>query len=337
MASPGGGASLPELTLPESATAASTTDLGVPEVVDGVALRSLPARPRRGPVHATVATIRPRQWMKNALVVAAAGAAGALGRDDVPVRVGLACVAFCLLASGIYAINDVRDAAEDRLHPRKRYRPVAAGELGTGVATALGATLVVTGLALCAFVRPLLAVVGAGYVVLTLSYTLLWRHVLLFDIVAIAGGFVLRAVGGGVAASVTLSRWFVLVVTSAAVFVAAGKRYSELRRAERSALEGRRRVLSHYTSPRLRLILAGSVAVALFAYCVWAFQLPIVDGVPWRPLTIVPFATCLLRYAMLIRAGAGEAPEDVLLGDRIMQIAGAAWLVLFALGVHDAS
>ena len=92
----------------------------------------------RTPLGAALATIRPRQWIKNVLVVAAAGAAGALGHDDVPVRVGLACVAFCLLACGIYAINDVRDAPEDRLHPRKRYRPVAAGELDPRAATVLG-------------------------------------------------------------------------------------------------------------------------------------------------------------------------------------------------------
>jgi decaprenyl-phosphate phosphoribosyltransferase len=96
-------------------------------------------------------------------------------------------------------------------------------------------------------------------------------------------------------------------------------------------------VLELYTPARLRLILAGSVAVALFAYCVWAFELPTVDGVPWRPLTIVPFAACVLRYGALMRAGGGETPEDLLLGDRRLQLAGIAWLVLFALGVHAAS
>jgi decaprenyl-phosphate phosphoribosyltransferase len=280
-------------------------------------------------------TLRPRQWIKNALVVAAAGAAGALGRADVPMRVGLACAAFCLLASGIYAINDVRDMDEDRLHPRKRYRPIAAGELDPHAATALGLGLIVGGLALCAFVRPLLALVGAGYVALTLSYTLIWRHILLLDIFAIAGGFVLRAVAGGVAAPVTLSRWFILVVTCSAVFVAAGKRQAELMRTEAGGTGGRR-VLELYSAARLRLILAGSGAGALFAYCVWAFQLPDVGGFPWRPLTVLPFAACLLRYGALLQAGAGEAPEELLLGDRWLVAGGATWLVLFALGVHAA-
>jgi decaprenyl-phosphate phosphoribosyltransferase len=296
----------------------------------------LAAAPNLNGLRAAIITVRPRQWTKNALVIAAAGAAGALGHDDVPVRVGFACVAFCLLASGIYAINDVRDADEDRQHPRKRHRPVAAGELRPRAATALGIALLLLGLLTCAFVRPPLAGVGAAYVVLTLSYTLVWRHLLLFDLLAIAGGFVLRALAGGVAAPVMLSRWFVLVVSCAAVFVAAGKRQSERHRAEATGTRGGRRVLELYSVGRLRLLLAVSGAGALFAYCIWAFELPTVHGVPWRPLTIVPFAAALLRFAAVVRAGEGEAPEDLLTGDRWLMLAGVAWVVLFALSVHAA-
>lgn len=295
----------------------------------------LPAA-RRGRAAAVLATMRPGQWIKNALVVAAAGAAGALGRDDVPVRVTIACAAFCLLASGIYAINDVRDAEEDRRHPRKRLRPVAAGELDPRFATALGLSLLLAGLLLCGALGPLPALVGAAYVVLTLSYTLVWRHLIVFDIFAVAGGFVLRAVAGGVAAPVTLSRWFLLVVISSAVFVAAAKRYAELRRTANGD-GARRRVLHSYSPRALELTIAGATAVALLAYCVWAFSLASVRGIPWRPLTIVPFAVSLLRYGALVRRGAGEAPEEVLLSDRPLQLAGLLWLVLFALEVHAAS
>ena len=291
---------------------------------------------RRGTARAALVTLRPKQWIKNALVVAAAGAAGAFGRDHVPIRVGIAFVAFCLLASGIYALNDVRDAPEDRLHPRKRYRPVAAGELDPRLATALGIALLVAGLVMCVLLRPLLGLVGLGYVVLTVSYTVALRHIVILDIAAIAGGFVLRAVAGGVAAPVTLSRWFVLVVTAAAVLVAAGKRYAELRRTVQTGADGRR-VLARYSLARLRLIISGSAGVALFAYSVWAFSLPDIDDVPWRPLTIIPFAVCLIRYGKLVRSGSGEAPEELLLSDRWLQLAGLAWLVLFALSVHAAS
>src|SRR5579884_3134838 len=296
-------------------------------------------------LRAALLTLRPHQWVKNLLVIAAAGAAGALGHDDVPVRVGLAFVAFCLLASGIYAINDVRDAEEDRLHPRKCLRPVAAGELPPPAAVSLGVALMASGLALCGAIRPLLAAVGAGYLALTLSYTLLWRHLLVLDIAAIAGGFVLRAVAGGVAAPVTLSRAFVLVVTGAAVFAAAGKRRAELRRTDALALSAgvdggavlaRRRVLEGYTPGRLRLILLASALLTLGAYAYWAFELPAVHGIPWRPLTLVPAIAALARYAVLLARGQGEAPEDLLLHDRPLQLAGVVWVALFALGVHAA-
>ena len=280
-------------------------------------------------MHAIIATARPRQWVKNVLVIAAAGAAGALGRDDVPAKVGIAFVAFCLLASGLYAINDVRDAPEDRLHPVKRFRPIAAGELEPRAATGIGLSLMFAGLLLCAVLGPLMVLIGTGYAALTLSYTLVFRHVLVLDIVAIAGGFVLRAVAGGAAVPVALSRWFLLVVTGAAVFAAAAKRHAELERPN-----ARRRVLDAYTPTLLQAILLGSAMVALLAYLVWAFQHPTVGGTPWRELTALPFAACLMRYGTLVRAGAGESPEDLLLSDRPLLFGALTWLVLFVLAVH---
>jgi decaprenyl-phosphate phosphoribosyltransferase len=292
--------------------------------------------PARGTARALLVTARPRQWIKNGLVLAAAGAAGALGRDDVPVRVMLACLAFCALASGIYAINDARDVEEDRRHPRKCRRPVAAGELSVRTAVMFGIGLMAGGLVLCAAVRPLLAVVGFGYLALTISYTLVWRHLPLLDVLAVAGGFVLRAIAGGVAAPVALSRWFMLVISCAAVLVAAGKRHAELRRALASGSE-HRAVLHHYSERRLAALIVASAVGALFAYSMWAFALPSVDGVPWRPLTIVPFAACLIRYGWLVRAGDGEAPEELILRDCPLLLAALCWLVLFSIGVNAAT
>jgi decaprenyl-phosphate phosphoribosyltransferase len=330
---------VPREPAPASAYAPGGAGNAAGTVVPPATVAPVPLR-RRGPLRAAIVTMRPKQWLKNVLVIAAAGAAGALSRDDVPVHVLLAFIAFCLIASGIYAINDVRDVEEDRLHPRKRFRPIAAGELSPRVALAMGIGLMAAGLALCAAVRPLLLVVGLGYIAITITYTLIWRHIVFLDLFAIAAGFVLRAVAGGVAAPVALSRWFLIVVTCAAMFIAAGKRHAELRRLEAAGVkdEGRRRrVLHRYSSSTLRLALYGSAAGALFAYCVWAFQIPTVDGVPWRPLTIVPFALCLVRYGYLIAGGGGEAPEELVLTDRLLILAGGAWLVLFALGVHAAS
>lgn len=292
--------------------------------------------PQRGPLRAMLVTARPKQWLKNLLVIAAPGAAGALGRDDVLGRVALAFAAFCLLASGIYAINDVRDLAEDRLHPRKRRRPIAAGQLSPAAGAWLGVALIALGLAACAWLSWLLAIVAAGYVLLTLSYTLLWREVLFLDVLAIAGGFLLRAIAGGAAAPVTLSRWFLLVISFAAMLVAAGKRWAELQRTLASG-SLRRRVLERYSERRLLVLLVIGGVGALVSYCMWTLELPTVDGFPWRPLTIVPFALCLVRYGMLVRAGEGETPEELILSDRALLVAAASWLALFALGVNAAS
>lgn len=295
--------------------------------------RSVPAR---GRLHAVVATARPRQWIKNLLVIAAPAAAGALGHDDVPVRVCLACAAFCMLASGIYAINDVRDAAEDRLHPRKRFRPVAAGEISPRTATVAGTGWILAGLLLCLGIRPLLGLVALGYVALTVSYTLVWRHFAGLDILAIAGGFVLRAVAGGVAAPVTLSSWFLLVITFAAILVAAGKRRAELQRAGRVIGKGRR-ALHSYSPNALGLILVGSALAALIAYGAWALAVPMVGGFPWRIVTILPFAAGLARYGWHLRRGFGEAPEEVLLGDWRLQAIALVWLLAFAFDVNAES
>ena len=299
------------------------------------ALDVTPALRRRGGGQALIALARPRQWVKNALVIGAPGAAGALGYDDVPARVLITCAAFCLLSAGIYALNDVRDRREDRCHPRKWRRPVAAGELAPKEAVAHGLAWIACGLIVGAAVAPVVALVGLGYIALTISYSWVWRHIPILDLVALAGGFVLRAVAGGVAAPVGLSRWFVLVVTAAAVFVAAGKRLAELARPG-SQNRPARRVLRRYTREGLRRVLALAGSGALFAYCVWAFELPDVDGVPWRLLTVVPFAVCLLRYGTVVQSGVGEAPEEILTADRTIALAGATWLLLFIMSVNAA-
>jgi len=170
----------------------------------------------------------------------------------------------------------------------------------------------------------------------TVSYTWIWRRILYLDVVAIASGFVLRAVAGGVAAPVELSRWFVLVVTFAALFLAAGKRYAERLRADASGA-ARRRVLERYSLRRLRVLLAVSGVGATVAYWFWAFGMPTVGGIPWRPLTAIPFCLTFLRYAHIIRVGGGEAPEEALVGDRVLLASAAGWLILFALSVHVAT
>lgn len=291
--------------------------------------------PARSPARAYLALARPKQWVKNALLLAAPGAAGVLGDEGVPLRLLFPVIAFCMLSAGIYAVNDVRDRHEDRRHPRKCRRPVAAGEISPRDASLFGLVAVIGGLALATAVTPVLGLVALGYLVVTVSYSMYWRRIAYLDLLALAAGFVLRAIGGGVAAPVPLSRWFIVVVTCAAVFVAAGKRMAELVRATATGQQ-MRRVLESYTERGLKTVLALSGAGAILAYAVWAFELVDIDVAPWRPLTVIPFIACLLRYGKLVRSGNGEAPEEILVSDRGVALGGLVWLILFIMSVHAA-
>jgi decaprenyl-phosphate phosphoribosyltransferase len=273
---------------------------------------------------------RPRQWTKNLLVLAAPLAAGAITWAGVAGQVIGAFVALCMLASATYLFNDVRDREQDRVHPRKRTRPVAAGELSPRAAVTAGVLLALAGLGLAAAIAPGLAAVGAGYVALTVSYSLWWRRVVVADILAIAAGFVLRALAGGVATDIYLSRWFVIVTACGAVFLVAAKRYAELHEQVVPRLE--RPTLRRYSLRGLRLTLAAAALLASIAYISWAFTRP--SHLVWYGLSIVPFLLWLTRYASLAGAGAAQAPEELILRDRTLLALSLVWGLLFLGGVY---
>ena len=183
------------------------------------------------------------------------------------------------------------------------------------------------GLGLSATLGPASLALAGASVGLNFAYTTWLRRVAIADITAIAGAFVIRAAAGGAAAGVPISRWFVVVVSFSALFVAAGKRYADfIDPVSRSS----RPVLDEYNADFLRMVIGAASAVALGAYCLWAFGGP---SSPWREATILPFTVALLRYGLLVTGGRGGAPEEILLGDRFIQLTGAAWLLTFALGL----
>jgi decaprenyl-phosphate phosphoribosyltransferase len=273
---------------------------------------------------------RPRQWSKNVLLLAAPCAAGVVTRPRVAIEVLAAFVAFCLLSSATYLINDVRDREQDRRHPRKRTRPVAAGELSPSAALWAAAAVGLSGVAVATAVRPALGAVACGYVALTVSYSLWWRHIVVADIVAISAGFVVRAVAGGVATDVFLSRWFLLVTSWCAVFLVAGKRYAELN--DVSLRASTRATLRGYSAGCLRLLLLLAAVFASAAYAVWAFTRP--EHGLWYEPSLIPFMMWLVRYRMLLGRGAGQAPEELILRDRVLLALSVAWALLFLGGVY---
>ncbi len=276
---------------------------------------------------------RPRQWSKNLLVLAAPCAAGVIGRPLVAAEVVGAFVVLCMLSSATYLVNDVRDREQDRLHPRKRRRPIAAGELTPRAGLCAAAGLALAGVAGASAITPGFGVVACGYLALTASYSLWWRRVVVADILAIAAGFVLRAVAGGVATDIWLSRWFVIVTAACAIYLVAAKRLAELR--ERAGTAPARATLRRYSVASLRLTLLAAATVAGIAYTGWAFTRP--NHLVWYGLSIAPFLLWLGRYAALIGQGAGEAPEELILHDRMLLALTAGWAILFLGGVYVGS
>jgi decaprenyl-phosphate phosphoribosyltransferase len=273
---------------------------------------------------------RPRQWTKNLLVLAAPCAAGVIDRPLVAARVIGAFAAMCLLSSATYLLNDVRDRHQDRLHPKKRERPIASGEISVGTALAAAVGLAVGGLALASAIDVKLGAVGFAYLGITVGYSLWLRQVIIADVVTIASGFVLRALAGGVATDVYLSRWFVVVTGCSAIFLVTAKRYAELR--EHSPAAATRNTLRRYSARGLQLTLVAAASMSSVAYCGWAFTRP--AHVWWYAVSIVPLVGWLGRYAVLVQAGAGQAPEDLVLRDRMLLVLSLAWTLLFLAGVY---
>ncbi len=292
---------------------------------------------RTGVVAGLVRTGRPKQWAKNVLVFAAPGAAGVLGHGVALGRTFATFALFCALASGVYMLNDTVDAESDRHHPRKRHRPVAAGVVSRRLAFTVGAALVAAAMAASAVLGWKLLVVVASYLAVQVAYSLRLKHEPIFDLAAVATGFVLRAIAGGVATRVPISEWFLIVAMFGSLMMVTGKRFAEHQQLGDD--RGRHRAtLDIYSEAFLRGLLLVSVAVAITAYCLWAFERQHASGYHggaiWYELSIAPFVLALLRYVFMVDTGHGGQPEEVVLSDRALQLTGAVWIVLFALGVY---
>jgi decaprenyl-phosphate phosphoribosyltransferase len=281
---------------------------------------------------------RPRQWLKNVLVFAAPAAAGVLHEWPSLWRAMVAFVAMCAAASGAYFLNDVADVESDRLHPAKRFRPVAAGDLPVATAASLGRGLLVAALALAALTsRWQLVLVVAAYIVITLAYSAFLKHIAVVDLVSVALGFVLRAVAGAVAVDVVMSNWFLLCISFGSMFIVTGKRYAELLQFGDDAVH-MRPSLDAYNVAFLRTVIGVSASITVVSYCLWAFEKADTTHVSWPmyQLSIVPVVTALLRYGLILETGRGGAPEEVFLSDRALQAVGVVWVGLFALGLYRA-
>lgn len=276
--------------------------------------------------------MRPRQWVKNVLVLAAPVAAGRLFETPILLPTLWAFVAFCLISASIYLINDIRDVEADRQHPTKRFRPIAAGELAPSVAWAMAGVTFVAAVALAFWTAPMLGAVIVFYWALQVGYSFFWKNQPIIDLAMVAAGFLLRAVAGGVASGLVLSQWFLLVASFGSLFMVAGKRYSEL--VELGDAAGTRSSLARYTDSYLREVWSLSAAVMILSYSLWAFdQKGNLWGVPWAAVSIAPFTLAVLRYAFQVDRGVAGEPEDVALSDHMLQAFAVLWAIPLAIAV----
>ena len=285
----------------------------------------------RWPV-AVVRTARPRQWPKNLLVFAAPLAAGSLGRPDGLSHALVAAAAFCCASVAVYFVNDVVDAERDRRHPRKRHRPVAAGELPPAHAVALAVACAAVALAAGpAISAPLLAAAVGGYLAMSFGYSLAGKHIPVAELIFVASGFLLRVLGGAAATHVPPSAWFLAVCSLGALGVAIAKRYTELVSLGAAAIR-HRPVMRWYRPGLLRLAQWAAACGMIASYLAWAAGQPGED-MAWHLASALPLVAALLRFAALTAGRTAAAVEDLLTRDRPMLACELAWLGLFVAGI----
>ena len=276
-----------------------------------------------------VHALRCRRWSKNLLVLTAPAAAGLLGTTFVAGRAALAMVVFCLLSSAIYLLTDVVDLEEDRRHPVKRHRPLAAGLITIPEAMIAAAGCLVVALITAAMVDIRLLLIAVAYSGLNLAYTSWARRVPVFDIAAVAGCVLLRIVAGSAATGISISPDLLAAFTLIALMVGAGQRYAEIRD---PAARRARAVLRAYDASLLRRIgLAAGLGAAL-TYGWWALGAGPGTMPAVRLLSLLPFLGASVRYVKLAGDGAGAAPARLVLEDRVIQLSLALWLLLFLAG-----
>lgn len=280
-----------------------------------------------------VRTMRPRQWTKNALIYAGIVFDGQLFVPESFIRITISFVLLCVIAGSIYIINDLADVESDRLHPRKRFRPIASGQLPIRVAI-VSAVLIPIGSLIIAYllIGPLFALVLLAYFGLQIAYSLRLKHIVILDVMSVMIGFVLRVLAGIAAVPVAeFSPWLYAITGLLALFLIVGKRRQELLALAEKA--GTIRVtLEHYNLPMLDDMLRMVMTGTIIAYLLYAIEAPsaLLAGTDLALLT-VPFVMYgMFRYLFLIHVrGEGSAPEEVLLRDRPLQIAILLWGLTF--------
>jgi 4-hydroxybenzoate polyprenyltransferase len=283
---------------------------------------------------AIVALLRPKQWIKNVVVLAGAVFAERLGDPDSVLRAIAAFGAFCLVSSGTYVFNDLLDAERDRLHPEKRTRPIASGRVGRPTAAVLFLLLWGAGIAAGYLLGPRFGAACTSYVLLNLLYTLWLKHQVIIDVMGISVGFMIRAIGGvevlrDVDPGIALSPWLLLCTFFLALVMGFGKRRSELGLLDEEASR-HRAALGDYSIALLDAVIPMVSTAAILAYSIYTIWPETVSKLGTDNLVYtVPFVVYgFFRYLFLIRErGLGGNPSEILFRDAALAVSVVAWMV----------
>ena len=296
-------------------------------------------------IYQIIRTARPRQWLKNLSVFAAAFFAGNIYETNVLFPTAVAFVAFCMVSSGAYFINDIVDAPKDRTHPIKKNRPIASGKLSSKMAWSI-ALLLVGGSLVLSFrhVGTFFGLAIVGYILLQISYSVHFRNIIIMDSLFVASGFVIRVFAGGIASNTSLSSWLVLTTIGLSLLMAFGKRRSEKTILNKHMVDSEeaktRETLRHYPDTLLDSMISMSSAFCILTYSLFAFQvspriasetlteiLPSILRSPkWMMVTIPVVIYGVARYLYVIyEKEDAESPERVLLSDGALLSAVVVW------------
>jgi len=281
--------------------------------------------------------LRPRQWVKNGASFCAIIFSGQLWDVNGLMKVGYGFFIFCALSSSIYIINDMLDIEKDRLHPFKRFRPLANSSVPIWLAAAIAIILAISAISTSFLINPGFFFITVIYFILHVMYSLVLKHIEIIDILTLAGGYMLRVFAGEVVSGFHISAWLFLTVISLSLFLAIGKRRSELTLLANHAkgqIISTRKTLSHYSEQLLDVYLSIFATSTFISYCLFTFLVNpqglqfSSDFIPadvlgtylqrkWLMITIIPVAYGLMRYLQRIyEKHEGESPERVLFSDR---------------------
>ena len=284
---------------------------------------------------AVLVSLRPRQWVKNLFVFGGVLFGQRLFTPSVWPALGAFAI-FCALSGAVYLLNDVADRDKDRLHPEKRHRPIAAGQLQPGPAVVAASVLIVVGLALAFWLAPGFGLVGLGYVALLALYSVWLKHVVIVDVLVVAIGFVLRAVAGAVAIGVAISGWLLICTVLLALFLALGKRRHEVLALEGSATR-HRPILTEYSAGLLDQMIAVVTASTVTAYALYTMSPETVAKFHTQllPLTLPFVLYGIFRYLYLLyHKRLGGNPSEIVVRDRALLINTCLWLATVVLIIY---